>query len=426
MNLRLSPFRLIIIALLAAVTAAFSQSSEEPKRNLAKLGLAPDWSLLDPYQNTITRATFEFELLRNYAERVDAVSKFIEILPDRARIMVNTKRPDQFYELHFATETPVNPPVRYWREAWQLPALSDPDKPLENMRIVIDPGHIGGEWAKMEARWFQIGDTVKAVKEGEMALRVGQLLRDELTRLGARVALVRRGFEPVTDKRPGDFIELAKEYGNFPPDTDPNENTSLLRAAERLFYVSDEIRARAKLVNDVLKPDLALCLHFNAEAWGNPAKPDFVDKNHFHILINGCYSEGEILHDDERFEMIRRLLQRTHPEELAVSTTVAGVMSKVIDLPAYRYTSTSAKMVGESPYVWSRNLLATRAYECPVVYFEPYVMNNRLVHDRVQAGEYPRIRKILDAHRPNLVREYAEAVAAGLAEHYRQHRRRNS
>jgi hypothetical protein len=39
--------------------------------------------------------------------------------------------------------------------------------------------------------------------------------------------------------------------------------------SEKLFYRVSEIHARAKKVNNTIKPDLVLCLHYNAEAWGD-------------------------------------------------------------------------------------------------------------------------------------------------------------
>jgi N-acetylmuramoyl-L-alanine amidase len=396
-----------------------------PKPLLEKLGLPPSWTELDRYQGKITREVFEAELIRNYAEDPKAIGKMIQIFPDHAEIVRNSWFADQTWTLRFAAEETENPPPRYWRSAQQLPPLSDPEKPLEGMRIAVDPGHIGGEFAKMEARWFQIREDTLPVMEGEVALRVGEILRDELTRLGARVALVRRENKPVTRTRPADYVDYIREFSNFPPDADPETDLGLLRAAERTFYLSSEIRARAKQINDDFRPDLALCLHVNAEAWGDPADPDFVDKNHFHILTSGCFSAGEIKKDDQRFELLRRLLQRTHPEELAVATTVAEVMSEAINLPEFTYKGKNAKMVGKSPYVWSRNLLATRIFECPVVFFEPYVMNNQTVHDRVQEGEYRGIRKVNGEWRIDLFREYAHGVAAGVAEHYRKVRRRS-
>ena len=68
--------------------------------------------------------------------------------------------------------------------------------------------------------------------------------------------------------------------------------------------------------------------------------------------------------------------------------------------------------------LWVRNLLANRLFECPVVYCEPYVMNSRPVYERIQAGDYPGQRNVGGRQIPSIYREYADAVARGLAEYY--------
>src|SRR5207247_274529 len=87
--------------------------------------------------------------------------------------------------------------------------------------------------------------------------------------------------------------------------------------SELLFYRQSEIRYRAKKVNMKLQPDLVLCLHFNAEDWGDPKDPILIDHNHFHVLINGSYLPDEIVHDDVRYEMVRRLLSREYAQAVA-------------------------------------------------------------------------------------------------------------
>ena len=77
------------------------------------------------------------------------------------------------------------------------------------LKIALDPGHIGGEWAKMEERWFKMGDT-PPVEEGEMTLRVAKILAPKLRALGARVSFVREKTEPVTPFRPDDFKGAAR------------------------------------------------------------------------------------------------------------------------------------------------------------------------------------------------------------------------
>src|SRR5205085_2361325 len=226
-----------------------------------------------------------------------------------------------------------------------------------------------------------IGDT-KPVEEGNLTLRVARILADRLRRLGANVSFVRKTPEPVTTKRPDDFRELAKQVliRNGVPEPrpmpiaedDPEKEHTIRWQSEMLFYRYSEIRRRAAVVNTRLHPDLVVCLHFNAEGWGDPSNPTLIDNNHLHLLVNGSYLQDELDLDDERFEMIRRLLSRAYDEELAIADTVAVLMAKATTLPPYQYPTTlTTTKVGSSGYVYARNLLATRLYRCPVVYCEP-------------------------------------------------------
>ena len=167
-----------------------------------------------------------------------------------------------------------------------------------------------------------------------------------------------------------------------------------------------------------------LCLHFNAEAWGNPLNPTLTDVNHFHILVNGAYTPSEVEHEDERFEMLTRIFQATHREEAALAKVMAEAFVDVTALPPYLYKPDSSRAlnVDGDPFVWARNLLANRLYESPVLFLEPYVMNSKEVHERVQAGDYEGRKEIAGRMEQSIYREYAEAVTQGLGEYYRRHR----
>ena len=188
--------------------------------------------------------------------------------------------------------------------------------------------------------------------------------------------------------------------------------------SEILFYRTGEIRQRAKIVNEEIKPDLTLCLHFNAEAWGEPGRPTFVPRNHVHVLLNGNYSAEELRHEDVLFEMLTKLLGRCYPEELAAGAAVAAAFARESKLPAYSYTTPNAIAIGGEGYLWARNLLANRLYRTPVVILEPYVMNSEVVWERVQAGDYEGELTLGGELRKSLFREYADAVTDGLKEYY--------
>lgn len=398
------------------------------KPTLARLGLKPDWSRLDAYQRSISRTEFRRLLQHNYLQNDKSAEGLIEILPDRVLILKQSNQPEAgHYELFFlsGSEKKSSPPPkipRYWTPPWKLRSPLHNSKPLADLHIVIDPGHIGGEFAQIEERWYRIGKGTQPITEGDMTLKVAKLMKASLTDFGARVTLVRDDNEPVTVLRSEDLKDEAKEWLTRKPGSGTPSKSKLKKTADRLFYVSSEIRTRAEQINTKLKPDLVVCLHFNAEAWGNPRKPSFVGKNHSHILINGCYSKGEIAEDDERLELMLRLLQRTYYYELTMAEEVSKTMRRGTSLMPYTYTGDNAKTVNSNPYIWTRNLLANRLYLCPVIFLEPYVMNNKDVHARVQAGDYKGIRKIGKTYRLSIYREYADSVTAGLVNYFKKHR----
>jgi hypothetical protein len=382
--------------------------------------------VLEHYQQTITREEFS-NLVANVYCTHGTPADMISISPDSARILMN-RDSQSYFTLRFAADAKTKEHVpRLWRPANNLGRATG-TKPLGGLRVALDPGHIGGKWAKMEERWFKIDDS-HPVQEGDLTLQVARILARKLRGLGATVSFVRNQLQPVTPLRPDDFRTLAKKVlikNGVPqprPDPlsedDPEKEHTVRWQSEILFYRYSEIRRRAVLVNTKLHPDVVICLHFNAEGWGDPNQPTLTDHNHLHLLVNGSYLETELEFDDERFEMIRRLLSRAYDEEVPLADTVATVLAKKTGLPAYEYPTTLATTkVGTSGYVFARNLLATRLYRCPVIYCEPYVMNNQEVFDRIQAGDYDGTRDINGTQRESIFREYADGVAEGLAEYY--------
>jgi len=368
---------------------------------LSPLAEPPDWGELDRWQETLTRDEV-LAMIEGVFTVSGAWREFFALEEDELR--VDSGVPGHPYVLRLAEEP--RPATRDWRAAAEL-GPAPPERPLDGLRVAIDPGHIGGRWARVEERWFRVGDAAP-VTEGDMTLRVARLLRPRLEALGAEVTLVRDSPEPVTELRPE---ALLAEAG-------PASNAHTL--AERLFYRTAEIRARAWRVNREIRPDLVLCLHFNAEAWGDPDAPELVDGHHFHLLLNGAYTDGELELADQRFQILQRILARIHPEELAVNRHVAEAFVERTGLPPYRYEPNSrrARMLDDNPYLWARNLLANRLYQCPVVFLEPYVMNSVTDHARIQAGDYEGLRQVAGKLRPSIFREYADAVTAGLVAYY--------
>lgn len=378
---------------------------------LSPLAPPPDWGRLQAYAGTITAAEFRHLLEKVYVP--DGSWKgWISLSPAQALI---TPRPgaEPIALLLAAPGSSPRCPPRFWKgRDGRSPS---PGKPLAGLRIAIDPGHLGGRYAQMEARWFRIGWS-RPVEEGEMTLIVAKLLKQRLEQLGAEVWLTRNSNAPTTPLRPGNLRKAAEaslaEEGVSPG------GERLQKEAERLFYRVGEIRNRARLVNEHLRPDLVVCLHFNAEEWGDPERPTLTDKNHLHLLLSGAMSGAELSHEDERFTMLVKLLGGTHAEELGASDAVARSLASATGLEPFVYHNAKAIPASSNPYLWIRNLLANRLFECPVVYCEPYVMNSRPVFNRIQLGDYQGQRNVGGAQLPSIYREYADAVARGLADYY--------
>jgi N-acetylmuramoyl-L-alanine amidase len=414
---------LMLVLILVAVAILMQRQARPPapvppppSPALSVLGELPDWQRLDGFHETITRTDFE-RLLTTIFTTSEAWRGFIQIDDAGARIATGLAAPDDQFHLRFATDHAGVPTPRAWKTTAELPP-APPDQPLDGLHIAIDPGHIGGDWAKLEERWLMVGDG-PPVCEGDMTLIVAKLLKPRLEALGAQVSMVRERAEPITPLRPDSLMDLAADATDA-----PDSPAALRRFAERLFYRTAEIRARAAVVNQSLKPDLVLCLHFNADPWGDPANPTLVPRSHLHLLLNGAYTDDEVALADQRFAMLDKLLRRTHEEEAFVGATVANVFAEKSGLPPFIYPegAPNVRPVNNHPYLWARNLLANRLYECPVIFMEPYVMNSTIDLPRLQAGDYPGLREINGAPRPSIFHEYADALSAGLAKHYTLHR----
>ncbi len=383
---------------------------------ISLLGEAPDWALLDAFQKTITKAEFE-RLLTTVYTIGDDWKDWIEIHDDHALVVQSAgELVNEPYKLFFAEDESLIGP-RYWRAASQMGPAPD-GKPLAGMVIAIDPGHLGGEqWAKLEERDFAIG-TDTPVREGEITLKVAKILKPQLEALGAEVVLVRDSLEPVNPKRPGhyDYLARVELEGKSQIPSAP----AVLAMKNRMFYRVDEIRERANIINNVIKPDVAICLHFNATSWGEPGARELADESHFHVLLHGAFTEDELALDDERFSMVHKILMKNHDEEAQVSESVVKTMTDVSKLAPYLYEPDSyrARNIKGNDYMWARNLLANRLYDCPVVYMEPYVMNGKLDYARIQMGDYEGELEVDGEKRLSIFREYAHGVTEGFKQYY--------
>ncbi len=371
---------------------------------LSPLAPKPDWSTFDAYQRTISRD--EFTRLVNSVYSFDgAFWDYTDINDQRLILYSDKAKKSPLFTLNFApSEKAAAPlPYRYQTRA----ASTDPARPLKGIKIALDPGHIGGDWAKLEARWFQLGDD-PPVMEAQLALTTCKRLAERLQADGATIVWAKKGLEPVTDLRPSDLHREAIAALSLSRPRDDNSTPSFLfglkqpRQSRRstlsatesriddeaalLFYRVAEIRARGDVVNKQ-RPDLTICIHYNADDWGDPDHPELVAKSSLVIFVNGAYEKGELTYDDYKYDMMRKLLDRTAVQEQRGCAFVGQSMLDSFQYPADEYPPRySAKRVTDVPSVYARDLLANRIYHGPVIYCEGPYMNARDAYYRSSPG----------------------------------------
>jgi len=384
---------------------------------LTPLATAPDWARLEPYQETVTRREFTTRLENLYvgdSAALDAFWRYAAIDDAGITFYGDAARTLPRFHLRFAATAEVERPVR----PWLPPPSTDPTRPLAGLVICLDPGHIGGDFAKMEERFFQVGDD-RPVLEAELNLWACHRAAPLLEQAGARVVWAKTEQKPVTKLRPDDLHEAARlallPPGHPAPALPPALfDEELRKEAEKLFYRTAEIEARAARVAE-LKPNLTLCVHCNAADWVPPGEPRFVPQSRIVVFVHGSYGAGEIAYEDERFGLVAKLLEQSAPIELAVAEAISQRLDAAWHLPSENYHDWNAvKKVGAHPYIYARNLLATRAYPGPVVFIEGPYMNADDFYPRIEAGDYDGERLIAGKMVPSLFAEYGQAIADGV------------
>ena len=353
---------------------------------LTAMGAAAKWEDLSPYQEKLSRSQFVERLQERYAAWGQWLP-WIEVETNSALIRLGENpKGDIFYRLRFAPEN-TKTPAQIETNCPLPKQTASSSHPLKGLRIALEAGHVGDKYAKLESREFQLGADAP-VREGDLTLQVVRLTAAKLRALGADVFLVRDSSEPLTQARGKDFA-------------------------------IQEIRARAEKVNNNIKPDFLLSVHFDALPWENPAHPELMDgPSKAHLIVSGAYSSAELSTEEARILMLEKLLSGDGEKERLLAQTLGAVVKKNTGLPAARYTSNNALPIPDHPYVWARNLMVTRLYRCPAVLCELYLMNRPLDYARIQAGRYEGTRLFRGKPYINIFEEYAQTLTDAILAHY--------
>jgi len=415
--------RLLWIVVWAGLWASVVEARAEEEKTFlfSPVTETPEWRLLDYGQGTITRAQFE-DRWRRIFDPSGVLAGYLRLTDEGVELFRDTAKTQSLYYLSFASGE--------GREAKGLSwASGSPEKPLLGKVVCLDPGHIGGDWADVEERTFRIGRD-RPVVEGELNLQTCRVLAERLQAAGAQVVWTHQGFEPTTRLRPADLYPEAIQYmlqdvksRKFPS---YSANGLIRWNAELLFYRTAEIQARARKVNEELRPDFTLCLHYNAAPWGRAGRASLASANRVVLFSHGSYGADELAYDDQKFHLLQKLLENSNPEELEIGAAIGKEFKEKWGVPAEDWgNSPYAHATGVSPYLWYRNLIANRLFHGPVIFVEGPYMNDRTSYAWIQAGDYSGTRLIGGRMRENIFREYADRVADGVIGLFRERQKRS-
>jgi hypothetical protein len=395
-----------------------------------RLPVPNPWFPIDLYQGTITRQQFE-EKLHTLYDPFGVFPAYLDINDSRVVVYPGAKeRREPQFTLEFAPPGQPHPPMRWFRTPEEFRAESRPlDKPLNGLRVAIDPGHIGGPWAQMEERSTRYHGSAP-VQEGDLNLITGRLLKQELTNLGASVFVVRDSTEPVTPYRPTDMLPEARELllvhsshstrlRALPPDKlNLLFGHRVMDLAEFLFYRSSEIVERGNRIRNHFVPDITVTLYIDATPGSGRGRLTSANANIF--FVGGSYTRAEMADPEMQRRCVYKMVEGSSDIETEVAGDIATVFAQRTGLPPVKYgdSATTRAVLPDNPYVVARNLAANREYDGPVVCTEPYFMNNRVVYQRLLAGDYEGQRTFDGKPYGSIFREYADSVAQGLVKAY--------
>lgn len=311
----------------------------------------------------------------------------------------------------------------WWRSPEDIRGQrEDPALPLSGLHLALDPGHIGGAWAEIEGRHFTIKPGDLPVREGELVLEVAKLVEQAVSEMGGRVSLLRQANRPLNPRPPEAYFEAAAARVPLPEAFtwaafwDYGER--LRREMRQMSVIIGELQERARLVNEVVRPDALISLHINAAPW--PVRKDgsikyaLVNSNHSHVLIFGCLSEAELSKPRQEEQLRRKLSNESGRIERELGQALGVSLAEWTGLPASSYSGRNAvRLPGATPYLWARNLLLLRTVDCPVVLLEPYIANNGETYARIQQALRDRQGK-LPLSDADILLEYANAVVEAL------------
>ncbi|MCP5505008.1 MAG: N-acetylmuramoyl-L-alanine amidase [Chlamydiales bacterium] len=320
------------------------------------------FSEFDRYQHQLSKE-YVTRKITHFLQYSKEIENYYE-LTDEALVLYasyeDKGKGSEEYRLYFGMEVPK--PPRFTR-------------PLSQARIAIDPGHFGGEFARLEERYVEMEHEGKTLSfdEGSLAFLTALHLKKKLEEKGTTVLITRKGIgEGVY---PENFFDWLKNHPELWEKGVPL-STIFLRHYNRL-----DLRARAELIN-AFNPDLTLFIHYNAidSELPDSTQTKETDRNFNLVFIPGAFCSGELATPEDRYHFLRLICTQDLENSHAIAQDLVSRFTTHLQVPPLKTTKREVCGFGNSLIssdgVFCRNLCLTRLVKGPLCYGETLIQNN--------------------------------------------------
>ena len=249
-------------------------------------------------------------------------------------------------------------------------------KSLNDLRIMIDPGHIAGnmDMARIEQKYLHFTkqnypalkqDSID-IAEGILTFQTASILKNMLEEKGITVALTRKENSTSFGCTYDEWLKTNKEK-KIKPHTTVSSGKFFIP-----FFKDYELQQRAKVIND-FKPDMTIIIHYNVDEkntdWKKPSNKDFCM-----TFIPGCFIADNLKTTQGQLNLLRLLLTDDLDKSEKISSLVVNQLSQQLNIPVAKKQDASYLnehcMNASAEGVYSRNLALCRMVQTPLVYGE--------------------------------------------------------
>jgi N-acetylmuramoyl-L-alanine amidase len=251
-------------------------------------------------------------------------------------------------------------------------------KGLVGLKVAIDPGHLGGPYARLEERYIDIPPSLERKNsiqfdEGTLSYLTAIYLKILLEKEGAVVMITRDQIGKGVYAE--DFFDWLKKH----PQLWVGEVS--LNKLFRKYYNPLDLRARAEKINR-FSPDLTLVIHYNSHHVEEEYSSNncVASKNYNLVFVPGAFCRNELAEQESRYEFLRLLVTEDLPKSQKLCSAVLKEFGSSLQVPVVskadgaRYLESVCLKVEEG--VFARNLALTRLVHGPVCYGETLIQNN--------------------------------------------------